>query len=105
VPSGNPGGDCGRDGAARAAVAGGRRRADRWAPSVSDGKSGCGVTRAGLGETERGALGRVAEGGGRACGLGRARSLGRAREVGAADWVGFWLGFGLSGFSFLFFSF
>ena len=36
---------------------GGEERADRWAPSVSDGKRGCGVTRAGLGERERGSAG------------------------------------------------
>ena len=36
---------------------GGREGADWWAPSVSDGRRGRGVTRAGLGERERGGAG------------------------------------------------
>jgi len=38
---------------------GGEERADRWAPSVSDGKRGCGVTRPAWERESAGALGRV----------------------------------------------
>ena len=62
---------------------GGEERADRWAPSVSDGKRGCGVTRAGLGERERGGAGPrgLREAGTRAGRLRRERAGWAEREV------------------------
>ena len=56
----------------------GETDADRWAPSVSDGKRGCGVTRAGLGERERGGAGPRGLSGVGA--LGQARVKGRERR-------------------------
>ena len=70
MPRGSPGGDCGRGGAARAAVAGGRGRADRWARVLSE------RARRGAGEARAVALAQR-------CDAGLGRSLGRGgKETG-----------------------